>query len=192
MPSGGAGRRLRSLLQPETPGAGHVQPETPGAGHVQPEMLGAGHSGSEGCRGRYLRPLFLAGSWASCAEGQGRLWVLARVRALTHACLPPVLQAVRCYVIPEAVCLYHVCMCVPVSRVSGVSCVVVGVPSCSARTVSLRIAGEAAAGFLQLLLLRASARYVPGESQVGFPSCTGIIRRAVSPQGPLLPLTEAC
>lgn len=63
--------------------------------------------------GRCLCPLFLAGSWASRAEGQGRLWVLARVQALTHACPPQVLLAVRCYVIPEAVSLsrVHVCLC---------------------------------------------------------------------------------
>lgn len=120
LPNGGAGRGLRSLVQPGT----HRVLVRVALRRVGP------------C----LCPLFLAGSWASRAEGQSRLWVLARVRALTHVRLPQVLLAVRCYVIPEAVCLYHVCMCVCVTCVCGVSCVVVGVPSCSARTVSLRIA----------------------------------------------------
>lgn len=57
LPNGGAGRGLRSLVQPGT----HRVLVRVALRRV----------------GRCLCPLLLAGSWASRAEGQGRLWVLA-------------------------------------------------------------------------------------------------------------------
>lgn len=170
LPSGGWGRGLRSLLQP-------------GTRWVLVSMA---------LRvGRCLCPLFLAGSWASCAEGQGRLWVLARVQALTHACLPQVLLVLRCYIIPEAVCPHHVCMCV--CHVC-LWCVVWLWGSHPAQHAQYHCAllGEAAVGCLGPLPLPSALaalclRALPGESPVDFPSCTGIIRRGCLPPGPPAP-----